>query len=63
MRKAVFNYLDRSSVVIKAAAVSDYRTEMVVRRKIKKKKEKTKITRAINMDKKWMRDYNRKRLG
>jgi phosphopantothenoylcysteine decarboxylase/phosphopantothenate--cysteine ligase len=36
MRKAVFNYLEGSSVVIKAAAVSDYRPKVISQKKIKK---------------------------
>ena len=36
MRKAVFNYLEGSSVVIKAAAVSDYRPKVFSQKKIKK---------------------------
>lgn len=36
MRKAVFNYLGGSSVVIKAAAVSDYRPKVISQKKIKK---------------------------
>jgi len=36
MRKAVFNYLEGSSVVIKAAAVSDYRPKVASQKKIKK---------------------------
>jgi len=36
MRKAVFNYLAESSVVIKAAAVSDYRPKVISQKKIKK---------------------------
>jgi phosphopantothenoylcysteine decarboxylase/phosphopantothenate--cysteine ligase len=37
MRKAVFNYLEGSSVVIKAAAVSDYRPKVISQKKIKKR--------------------------
>ena len=36
MRKAVFSHLERSSVVIKAAAVSDYRPKVISQKKIKK---------------------------
>jgi phosphopantothenoylcysteine decarboxylase/phosphopantothenate--cysteine ligase len=36
MRKAVFNHLEGSSVVIKAAAVSDYRPKVISQKKIKK---------------------------
>ena len=36
MKKAVFNYLEGSSVVIKAAAVSDYRPKVFSQKKIKK---------------------------
>jgi phosphopantothenoylcysteine decarboxylase/phosphopantothenate--cysteine ligase len=36
MRKAVFSHLEGSSVVIKAAAVSDYRPKVVSEKKIKK---------------------------
>jgi len=36
MRKAVFSHLERSSVVIKAAAVSDYRPKVASQKKIKK---------------------------
>ena len=36
MRKAVLNYMGRSSVVIKAAAVSDYRPKVISQKKIKK---------------------------
>ena len=36
MRKAVFDHLEGSSVVIKAAAVSDYRPKVVSQKKIKK---------------------------
>ena len=36
MRKAVFTHLEGSSVVIKAAAVSDYRPKVVSQKKIKK---------------------------
>jgi phosphopantothenoylcysteine decarboxylase/phosphopantothenate--cysteine ligase len=36
MRKAVFDHLEGSSVVIKAAAVSDYRPKVISQRKIKK---------------------------
>jgi phosphopantothenoylcysteine decarboxylase/phosphopantothenate--cysteine ligase len=36
MRKAVFAHLEESSVVIKAAAVSDYRPKVISQKKIKK---------------------------
>jgi phosphopantothenoylcysteine decarboxylase/phosphopantothenate--cysteine ligase len=36
MRKAVFDHLEGSSVVIKAAAVSDYRPKVISQKKIKK---------------------------
>ncbi len=36
MRKAVFSHLEESSVVIKAAAVSDYRPKVISEKKIKK---------------------------
>jgi phosphopantothenoylcysteine decarboxylase/phosphopantothenate--cysteine ligase len=36
MRKAVLNSLEGSSVVIKAAAVSDYRPKVISEKKIKK---------------------------
>jgi phosphopantothenoylcysteine decarboxylase/phosphopantothenate--cysteine ligase len=36
MREAVFAYLEGSSVVIKAAAVSDYRPKVISEKKIKK---------------------------
>jgi len=36
MRKAVFNHLEGSSVIIKAAAVSDYRPKVISEKKIKK---------------------------
>jgi phosphopantothenoylcysteine decarboxylase/phosphopantothenate--cysteine ligase len=36
MRKAVFTHLEESSIVIKAAAVSDYRPKVISQKKIKK---------------------------
>jgi phosphopantothenoylcysteine decarboxylase/phosphopantothenate--cysteine ligase len=36
MRKAVFDHLEGSSIVIKAAAVSDYRPKVISQKKIKK---------------------------
>jgi phosphopantothenoylcysteine decarboxylase / phosphopantothenate---cysteine ligase len=44
MRKAVFNSLVGSSVVIKAAAVSDYRPKVISQKKIKKGESETTLT-------------------
>jgi phosphopantothenoylcysteine decarboxylase/phosphopantothenate--cysteine ligase len=44
MRKAVFAHLEESSVVIKAAAVSDYRPKVVSQKKIKKGDFETTLT-------------------
>jgi phosphopantothenoylcysteine decarboxylase/phosphopantothenate--cysteine ligase len=44
MRKAVFAHLEESSVVIKAAAVSDYRPKVVSQKKIKKGDLETTLT-------------------
>ena len=44
MRKAVFNSLEGSSVVIKAAAVSDYRPKVISEKKIKKGESETTLT-------------------
>jgi phosphopantothenoylcysteine decarboxylase/phosphopantothenate--cysteine ligase len=44
MRKAVFDHLEGSSVVIKAAAVSDYRPKVISERKIKKGESDTTLT-------------------
>jgi phosphopantothenoylcysteine decarboxylase / phosphopantothenate---cysteine ligase len=44
MRKAVFNSLVGSSVVIKAAAVSDYRPKVISEKKIKKGESETTLT-------------------
>jgi phosphopantothenoylcysteine decarboxylase/phosphopantothenate--cysteine ligase len=41
MRKAVFDNLEESSVVIKAAAVSDYRPKVISQKKIKKGESET----------------------
>jgi len=44
MRKAVFTHLEESSVVIKAAAVSDYRPKVISQKKIKKGDSETTLT-------------------
>jgi phosphopantothenoylcysteine decarboxylase/phosphopantothenate--cysteine ligase len=44
MRKAVFTHLEESSVVIKAAAVSDYRPKVISEKKIKKGESETTLT-------------------
>jgi len=44
MRKAVFTHLEGSSVVIKAAAVSDYRPKVISEKKIKKGESETTLT-------------------
>jgi phosphopantothenoylcysteine decarboxylase/phosphopantothenate--cysteine ligase len=44
MRKAVFTHLEGSSVVIKAAAVSDYRPKVISQKKIKKGESETTLT-------------------
>jgi phosphopantothenoylcysteine decarboxylase/phosphopantothenate--cysteine ligase len=44
MRKAVFTHLEGSSVVIKAAAVSDYRPKVISQKKIKKGDSETTLT-------------------
>jgi phosphopantothenoylcysteine decarboxylase/phosphopantothenate--cysteine ligase len=44
MRKAVFTHLEESSIVIKAAAVSDYRPKVISQKKIKKGDSNTTLT-------------------
>ena len=44
MRKTVFTHLEESSVVIKAAAVSDYRPKVISEKKIKKGESETTLT-------------------
>lgn len=44
MKEAVFNHLERSSIIIKAAAVSDYRPKITSAKKIKKEEDSLSLT-------------------
>ena len=59
MRKAVFNYLEGSSVVIKAAAVSDYRPKVISEKKIKKGESET--TLALERTKDILEELGKKK--
>jgi phosphopantothenoylcysteine decarboxylase/phosphopantothenate--cysteine ligase len=50
MKEAVFNHYDEADIVIKAAAVADYRPERTFGGKIKKKEEKLHLTLVQNTD-------------
>jgi len=59
MRKAVFNSLEGSSVVIKAAAVSDYRPKVISEKKIKKGESDT--TLALERTKDILEELGKKK--
>jgi len=59
MRKAVFTHLKGSSVVIKAAAVSDYRPKVISEKKIKKGESET--TLALERTKDILEELGRKK--
>jgi phosphopantothenoylcysteine decarboxylase/phosphopantothenate--cysteine ligase len=59
MRKAVFAHFERSSVVIKAAAVSDYRPKVMSQKKIKKGDSET--TLALERTKDILEELGRKK--
>jgi phosphopantothenoylcysteine decarboxylase/phosphopantothenate--cysteine ligase len=59
MRKAVFMHLKGSSVVIKAAAVSDYRAKEISQEKIKK--EDSKITLALEKTRDILEELGKKK--
>jgi phosphopantothenoylcysteine decarboxylase/phosphopantothenate--cysteine ligase len=59
MRKAVFNSLEGSSVVIKAAAVSDYRPKVISEKKIKKGESDT--TLALERTKDILKELGKKK--
>ncbi len=59
MRKAVFTHLEGSSVVIKAAAVSDYRPKVISEKKIKKGESET--TLALERTKDILEELGKKK--
>ena len=59
MRKAVFTHLEGSSVVIKAAAVSDFRSKVISQKKIKK--ENSNLTLALERTKDILEELGKKK--